>query len=157
MCEDLLIRILRAILALIPLPNVARPSSLDTLARPSSAFEYANLSLGGFAPSAHILTSTTSAGFPTIPAIPPATPAHAIFSDMESFSCPLQTRALAERRLWMPNRAVEYVPWRMMDAERPVQSDGIPRGGMSGQQKLGWAFLGGGNFTVARCELIHGL
>lgn len=35
----------------------------------------------------------------------------------------------------MPNRAVEYVPWRRMDAERPVQSDGIPRGVVS--ERLG--------------------
>lgn len=42
----------------------------------------------------------------------------------------------------MPNRAVEYVPWRRMDAERPVQSDGIP--GVVSEDRVG--VLGGGGF-----------
>lgn len=72
-----------------PLVNVTRPSSRPIRNNPSSAFEYRNLSVAGFAPSAHILTRTTSVGFPMRPAMPPAAPAQKIVQGIESFSDPV--------------------------------------------------------------------
>lgn len=91
--EYSLIKILRATLADIPLANVATPSSLPTRHNPTTAFGYPNLSAAGFAPSAHIRTSTTSVGFPTSPARPPATPAQVMVQAVERVSWPVYCRA----------------------------------------------------------------
>lgn len=124
--DHLLINTLLATLAVIPFPNTPKPSSLYTLTIPFKAFEYANCCPGALAPSAHMRTRTTSAGLPIIPATPPAIPAQAMFVDKESFFSPLYARTLEERWLCIPNRAVEYVLCRRMEAERPVQRDGMP-------------------------------
>ena len=97
--SDPLIKTLRTILADTPLANVATPSSLPTRYSPTSALGYANLSATGFAPSAHILTSTTSVGFPTRPARPPATPAQATVHAVERVFWPVCWRAFSETRV----------------------------------------------------------
>jgi len=68
----------------------------------------------------------TSVGLPTIPANPPATPAHAMVDAVESFEDPDLCCRCRERMLYSPKRAVEYVDWRRMEAERPDQRDRIP-------------------------------
>lgn len=140
-----LISTLLVIFALTPRPNVASPSSLPTRYSPCTALEYPNRSAGGFAPSAHMRTRTiyqkfistihvvslpcdcnTSAGFPTTPANPPATPAHATVHAIDSFSRPVHCFARSATTLYRPKRAVEYVACRSIDADRPAQRDGMP-------------------------------
>jgi hypothetical protein len=67
----------------------------------------------------------TSVGFPIIPANPPATPAQAIVDPVESLP-PFLRCKLRARRSYSAKRAVEYVVWRSIEADRPDQSDRIP-------------------------------
>jgi len=76
--RGILIRTLLAIFADMPLPKTLTPSSRPILYNATMGFGYKNRSAGGFAPSAHIRTKTTSAGLPIIPAKPPARPAQAM-------------------------------------------------------------------------------
>lgn len=124
--RDILINTLLAIFAVIPFPKALTPSSCATLTMACTALAYPNRCACGFAPSAHMRTRATSAGLPITPAMPPATPAHAMFHGKEILLWPVCLRTRSERAVWIPKRAVEYEPWRRMDAERPVQSEVIP-------------------------------
>jgi len=69
-----------------------------------------------------------------------------------------------DRAAWMPKRAVEYVPWRRMDAERPAHREGIPdvvsRDEMEEVYEGGHTVTGGqaghgAQHGVARLEDLH--
>jgi hypothetical protein len=74
------------------------------------------------APRAKLITSV---GFPIIPASPPAIPAHAMVDPAESFA-PFRRCQLRARMSYNANRAVEYVVWRRIEADRPDQRDRMP-------------------------------
>lgn len=68
----------------------------------------------------------TSAGFPIIPAMPPARPAHAMVQGIDSLSWPLHCFARSATMLYKPKRAVEYVDCLRIEAESPPHSDVTP-------------------------------
>ena len=67
----------------------------------------------------------TSVGFPIIPASPPAMPAQAIVDPADSFP-PFLRCKLRARMSYNAKRAVEYVVWRSIDADKPDQRDFMP-------------------------------
>lgn len=119
-------RTLLAMFAVMPFPKAWIPSSRAVRMKASITFEYANLCAESLAPSAHIRTSTTSAGLPMIPARPPDAPAHATLVMMDSCFSPVHARSFSDRKAWPPNLAVEYVDCRRIDADRPAHRDKIP-------------------------------
>jgi hypothetical protein len=70
--------------------------------------------------------SLTSAGLPTIPARPPATPAQAIVPTVDSFFLVVLCFTCCARRLYKPNLAVEYVDCRRIEADNPLDNEKTP-------------------------------
>jgi hypothetical protein len=88
--------------------------------------------------------SITSVGFPIIPASPPAIPAQAMVEPADSL--PLFLRCKLRARIsYNANRAVEYVVWRNIEADKPDQRDRIPA-------KSGGESRAGVQLTVTYCK-----
>ena len=72
-----------------------------------------------------------------------------MFHETDILLSPVNLRTFSERKLWMPKRAVEYEPWRRMEADSPVQSEVIPGQSHTGRN------LGAVELTVLRGKAVH--